>query len=221
MKGRKMKMYFNGQQMRALVSTGIAASVDDVIPVLQTISVAFNAETNEITAIATDRYRVARNRFTVSEGDVFDGVSFTVLLPVKPVTAFWNSVKTAALRGNLPVVFSVDLESDTVTGFSFESGGQTFNGVPVSGNYPNIERLIPSSSDVDSFKPASVFGLNPRFIGDLAKLFCADDLPRENLKNTPWNFHSQMFGDSAKPGPVYITRPGGVEYLIQPVMRLR
>ena len=216
-----MKMYFTGAQMRAIVSTGVAASADDAIPVLQTISFTFNAETNEITAIATDRYRIARNRFTVSEGDVFDGVSFTVLLPVKPVTAFWNSVKTAALRGNLPVVFSVDLESDTVTGFSIEYAGQTFNGVPVSGNYPNIERLIPSSSDVESFKPASVFGLNPRFIGDLAKLFCADDLPRENLKETPWSFHSQMAAEVMRPGPVYITRPGGVDYLLQPVMRLR
>lgn len=216
-----MKIHFNGQQLRAIVSTGVAAGADDITPVLQAISVTFDAETNEITAIATDRYRIARNRFTVSESDVFDGVSFTVLLPVKQITAFWNSVKTAALRGSVPVVFSVDFDGDTVTGFSVEYGGQTFNGVPVSGNFPPVERLMPSVSDVESFKPASVFGLNPRFIGDLAKLFCADDLPRENLKNQSWFFHSQTVNDNSKPGPVYITRQGGVEYLVQPNLILR
>lgn len=216
-----MKMYFTGAQMRSIVSTGIAASADDITPVLQTVSLTFDAASCEVSAVATDRYRIARNRFTVSADNVFDGVSFTVLLPVKQLTTFWNSIKTAALRGDTPVIFSVDFDGDTVTGFSVEYGGQTFSGLPVAGNFPSVDRLMPSESDLESFIPAAVFGLNPRFVGDLSKLFSADDLPRENLKDTPWFFHSQTVNGGTKPGPLYITRPGGVDYLVQPVSGLR
>ena len=69
------------------------------------------------------------------------------------------------------------------------------------------------------WEPGQGVSLNMRFLGDLAKLFGADDSARETLKSVPWQMFTQTM-ESGRPGPVYVTRKQGgtasVDYLLQP-----
>ena len=70
-----MKIHFTAEEFRSIVSVGVASSTDEVTPIICATNISFS-EQGEVTAIATDRYRVARVQFTplkLGEADVSRG----------------------------------------------------------------------------------------------------------------------------------------------------
>ena len=212
---------FTAREFRAIASTGIASATEDVTPVLQQISVSYDAETKMFTALATDRYRVARNRFpSVYAADSLE--SFDVLLPAKTLQKFWTSIKSSALRNNSALIFEL-VSGDGNVLWSIEYDGNKIAGVELAhANYPPVERLFPDNYTEKT--PVQGVSLNMVYVGDLAKIYAASDDTRADLKSTPW----QMFTaetESGRPGPVYFTRPTDdgalVDYLLQPNLIVR
>jgi hypothetical protein len=224
-----MKLHLTAQEFRAIVSTGVAAGSDLVTPVLMSIQVSYDAETNQVTAMATDRYRIARNVFTpikpveISERD-------TVHIPAKELQKYWNSIKINSLKSNETISLEVGAgesnyedESKWST-YTISYAGQTISGEEFHGNFPPIERLMPDTGKHLEFSPAQGVLLKPAYLADLGKLFAASDTPRETLKDIPWSFFTEE-KEGSTPRPVYITRKTGdnssVEYLVQPNLILR
>ena len=208
-----MKTMFTARELRAIASTGVVAATGDVTPVLGQIYLSYDAETNLVTALSTDRYRIARNRFPLYHGaDYLE--SFEILLDAKLVQKFWTSIKTAALRNNGSTIFEI-ISGDGETVYSLEFDGQKTGAVELRGNYPPVGRLMPDS--VPEWTPAQRISLNMSYVGDLAKIYAASDDTRANLKNIPWQMFTQ---DGDRPQPVYFTRPTDdgaiVDYLLQP-----
>lgn len=207
---------FTAREFRAITSTGIAASTDDVTPVLLQIKLSYDAESQSVTVVSTDRYRVARNRFPLYYAD-HSRESFEILLPAKQIMQFWNSVKTAALRNNGAILLDI-VSGDGQTVWSLEHDNRKIGGVELAhANYPPVERLFPD--DYTAGTPVQGVSLNMRYVGDLAKIYAASDNLRENLKSVPWQMFTQET-ESGRPGPVYFTRPTDdgaiVDYLLQP-----
>lgn len=216
-----MRIMFTTREFRAIASTGIAASTDDVTPVLLQIKLSYDAESQLVTVVATDRYRVARNRFPLfyAGGNV---ESFEILLPAKEITKFWTSVKSSALRSNSAILLDI-ISGDGRQLWALEFNNQRIGGDELAhANYPPVERLFPD--DYTAGTPVQGVSLNMRYVGDLAKIYAASDSLRENLKSVPWQMFTQET-ESGRPGPVYFTRPTDdgaiVDYLLQPNLIVR
>lgn len=204
---------FTAREFRAIVSTGVAAATADVTPVLTQIQLSYDAETKMFTALATDRYRVARNRFpSVYAADSLE--SFEILLPAKELTKFWTSVKSSALRTNSDLLLDI-IDAAGHQLWSLEFDNQKIGGDEIRGNYPPVERLFPANYADET--PAQGLSLNMAYVGDLAKLYAASDDARINLKEIPWQTFTQA---GERPLPVYFTRTTEdgalVDYILQP-----
>lgn len=208
-----MRIMFTAREFRAIVSTGIAASTADVTPALLQIKLSYDAEAQLVTAVSTDRYRVARNRFTLHYAS--ENIhSFEIMLPAKEVTKFWTSVKSSALRMNSAILLDI-ISGDGDWLWSLEFDNQKIGGVEIKANYPPVERLFPTNyADV---APAQGISLNMAYVGDLAKLYSASDDAKINLKEIPWQTFTQA---GERPLPVYFTRSTAddvlVDYILQP-----
>lgn len=213
---------FTAKEFRAIVTTGVASSsTDDVAPALLQVKVSYDAESQLVTALATDRYRIARNRFTMRFADLSQE-SFEILLPAKQIAKFWTSVKSSALRHDGAIIMLDIVSGDGQTVWSLEHDNQKVGGVELIGNFPPVERLMPDATP--EWSPAQGVSLNMTYVGDLAKLYAASDALRANLKGIPWQMFTQET-ESGRPGPVYFTRPTDdgaiVDYLLQPNLIVR
>jgi hypothetical protein len=229
-----MKIHFTAEEFRSIVSVGVVSSTDDVTPIICATNISFS-EQGEVTAMATDRYRIARVQFTplkLGEADVSKGED-SVTINTKELAKFWATVKTDVMRGG----FWITLETESFAGspdmytLSCASTGITVKGMEVYGNYPSVGKLMEGYSEEEATGVPSV-GLNPNFLGDLAKMHHPRDFAKINMKFIAWTFRFKATAPdegSRKRNPVYVTREaenGGatsarLDYLVQPSMLVR
>ncbi|MCW2289340.1 DNA polymerase III subunit beta [Leucobacter luti] len=121
----------------AIAQVSLAASKDDVTPVIT--GVQFEISENSLTLTATDRYRVATRGIdwenAGSQGDL------TALVPSKIVTEVG---KTFSGDGQVKVAIIKDGERELV---AFTGGSKTVTSLLIKGNYPPVGRLFPESVD--------------------------------------------------------------------------
>lgn len=217
-----MKILFTPVEFRSITSVAVAASSDDVTPVIT--SVRISVESGQVTAVATDRYRIARTIFTPSIEQEFS--SGDILISAKELTKFWNGIKVNALKSNLPIALTIltDEQYPDSKMYSLEYDGMRVESHGMRGNYPPVEGLM-SGYDVSECSGVPAVALKPKFLSDLDKLFSAFDSVKPS-KDIAWTFRFKGT-ESGRPGPVYITRngersDGGVlDYLVQPNLLLR
>lgn len=117
----------------AISQVGVAASRDDVTPVIT--GVLFEASGTTLTLVATDRYRVAV-RSIDWDADAGAG-DITALVPVRIVS---EVSKTFATAGQVQVTFSGDGDRRLI---AFSADHKTVTSVLIKGEYPPIQRLFP------------------------------------------------------------------------------
>lgn len=217
-----MKILFTPVEFRSIASVAVAASSDDVTPVIT--SVRISVESGQVTAVATDRYRIARSIFTPTIEQEFS--SGDILISAKELTKFWNSIKVNALKSQLPITFAILVDNQYPDNkiASLEYDGMRIETHGMRGNYPPVEGLM-TGYDMAECSGVPAVALKPKFLADLDKLFSAFDSAKPS-KDIAWTFRFKGT-ESGKPGPVYITRngersDGGVlDYLVQPNLLLR
>lgn len=215
-----MKVLFSAVEFRSIASVGVAASKDDVTPVIMSINLSHKF--NEIIAVATDRYRIARSKFTPTTVQYDELPEFDITIPAESVIKFWNSIKVNALKSAMPVELEITA-GDVEQYWTLSYEGVRVSGAEVRGNFPPVGKLI--DIDINTYTGVPKVGLKPGFLADLGKLFAASDYAKVG-KDLPWTFY---FGNSEsnKPMPVYVTRnperdgSSVIEYLVQPNLLLR
>lgn len=191
--------YLPASTLTAIASLSGATSTDKFSPILSVIKVTLTPET--VTAVATDRYIAAR--LTTPLGDVTHTVSdagSTFYLNAADATML-AKLKTGGMLTWNDETREVTAEMDNHSRFTLHA---------VDGNYPPVERLIPSDT-ADHDIPAGV-GLNPTTFAKLAKF----SLPGEkaaDLKGVAYRLGIEKLTDSRKSGPIVATRSGGGSYL--------
>lgn len=121
----------------AVAQVSLAASKDDVTPVIT--GVQFEVNESALTLTATDRYRVATRRIDWEQLD--GGQQLTALVPVKIVVEVG---KTFSGSGTVQVAIVRDGERELI---AFTGGNKTVTSLLIKGNYPPVGRLFPESID--------------------------------------------------------------------------
>lgn len=121
----------------AIAQVSLAASKDDVTPVIT--GVQFEINENSLTLTATDRYRVATRGIDWENSGGQDDLS--ALVPSKIVTEVG---KTFSNDGQVQVSIIKDGERELV---AFTGGTKTVTSLLIKGNYPPVGRLFPENVD--------------------------------------------------------------------------
>ncbi|WP_125100130.1 DNA polymerase III subunit beta [Leucobacter chromiireducens] len=121
----------------AIAQVSLAASKDDVTPVIT--GVQFEISENSLTLTATDRYRVATRGIDWEHAGERDALS--ALVPSKIVTEVG---KTFSGDGQVNVSIIKDGERELI---AFTGGSKTVTSLLIKGNYPPVGRLFPESVD--------------------------------------------------------------------------
>lgn len=121
----------------AIAQVSLAASKDDVTPVIT--GVQFEINENSLTLTATDRYRVATREIDWENSGGQDDLS--ALVPSKIVTEVG---KTFSNDGQVQVSIIKDGERELV---AFTGGTKTVTSLLIKGNYPPVGRLFPENVD--------------------------------------------------------------------------
>lgn len=121
----------------AVAQVSLAASKDDVTPVIT--GVQFEVSEDSMTLTATDRYRVATRRLDWEQQDASG--ELTALVPSKVVIEVG---KTFAGSGTVQVSVVKDGERELI---AFTGGNKTVTSLLIKGNYPPVGRLFPDSID--------------------------------------------------------------------------
>jgi len=219
------KIMFKPEEFRSVVSVGVAASTDDVTPVIMSVNISVS-EAGEVTAVATDRYRIARVIFTPKMDEAVIGGEDSILISAKDLTKFWNSIKAVAIKSHIPVTLFIeeDLQYPNSKIYTIEYDGSRVQGRSVLGQFPPVEKLM-TGYDLDDCAGVPAVALKPSFLGDLAKMYHPRDDNRIKMSDVAWQFRFKTT-ESKKPGPVYITRGSDIagatlDYLVQPNLLLR
>lgn len=212
------KITLTPEQLYSLASCTVAASKKDATPVIESVRV--SVEGGKIVGIATDRYRVARVTFPLSEADEgtpdFEGVT----IQRAQIEGFAKTVKAAKPPAHAPATITLEVdegglhEARRVTLSDFAYSGATSAMQEQLGNFPPVARLFPSGEN--AFRPVEQVSLNIAYLADVAKL----SHPALGRGETP-TFRFTKTDNPYKPGPVLISFPisevaGSVEYLLQP-----
>ena len=191
--------YLPDSTLAAIASLSGATSTDTFTPILSAIKVTVTPET--VTAVATDRYIAAR--LTTPLGEVAHTVSdegSTFYLNATDATML-AKLKTGGMLTWNDETREVTAEMDNASRFTLHA---------VDGNYPSVERLIPSDT-AECDIPAGV-GLNPTIFAKLAKFALPGEKAAE-LKKAAYRLGIEKLTDSRKSGPIVATRSGGGSYL--------
>ncbi|CAI9389509.1 DNA polymerase III subunit beta [Microbacterium sp. T2.11-28] len=125
----------------AIAQVAFAASRDDVTPVLT--GVQLEVAGNELSLVATDRYRVALRQIpwdagtTTTSGDE----ATAALVPARTLTEVG---KTFAHSGDIQVAFSGSGDREII---AFTAGNKTVTSLLIKGNFPPVRRLFPEQTD--------------------------------------------------------------------------
>lgn len=120
----------------AVAQVSLAASKDDVTPVIT--GVQFEINENALTLTATDRYRVAV-RGIDWENSQEGAEPLTALVPAKIVTEVG---KTFAQNGQVQVAIVKNDDRELV---AFTGGNKTVTSLLIKGTYPPVRRLFPDT----------------------------------------------------------------------------
>jgi hypothetical protein len=214
---------FTPEEFRSVVSVGVAASTDDVTPIINAVQISVS-ETGEVTAVATDRYRIARVIFTPKMDGAVIGGEDSVTINAKELTKFWSGIKAVAMKSShIPIVLDITADGDHKK-YTLEYDGSRVESYAVRGSYPPVEKLM-TGYDLDDCAGVPTVALKPSFLGDLAKMYHPRDDNRIKMSDIAWQFRFKVT-ESSKPGPVYITRGSDIvgatlDYLVQPNLLLR
>lgn len=192
------------EQFRSLASLATLTSSDAVTPVLSVINVTITA--GQLTAVATDRYRLGRVQFPVAASDV------TFKLEAKALKSFMATAKKHA--------GDVTLLPDTDGVLVAAGGSQILIGDSSRGvTFPPVERLITNWAEATT-PGIPELGLDLGFLADIKNIYAPSD---------PWKIDTHRglqfkfaTGEHGKPCPVLITDGDDtLQILIQPKMKLR
>lgn len=121
----------------AIAQVSLAASKDDVTPVIT--GVQFEVDQNSLTLTATDRYRVATRRIDWESRD--GGDALTALVPAKVVVEVG---KTFSNSGTVQIAIVKDDDRELI---AFTGENKTVTSLLIKGNYPPVGRLFPEEVD--------------------------------------------------------------------------
>ncbi|MGV8858429.1 DNA polymerase III subunit beta [Rhodoglobus sp.] len=122
----------------AIAQVAVAASRDDVTPVIT--GVQLEVSENNISLVATDRYRVAVRDIEWNAGE--SGVeSATALVPAKTLVEIG---KTFANSGEISVAITSTDERELI---AFQADKKTVTSLLIKGNFPPVRRLFPETVD--------------------------------------------------------------------------
>ncbi|EPR75083.1 DNA polymerase III beta subunit [Leifsonia rubra CMS 76R] len=122
----------------AIAQVAVAASRDDVTPVIT--GVQLEVSENTISLVATDRYRVAVRDIEWDAGA--SGVeSATALVPAKTLVEVG---KTFGSAGEISVAITNSDERELI---AFQADNKTVTSLLIKGNFPPVRRLFPDTVD--------------------------------------------------------------------------
>ncbi|WP_237198220.1 DNA polymerase III subunit beta [Rothia nasimurium] len=121
---------------KAVTQVSVAASKDDTLPILTGVRV--EIEGDQITLLATDRYRLAMRELTWNPADA--SISTAALVKAKTLS---EVAKTLGGAGDLSIALS---DSHELIGF--ESDSRRTTSLLVDGEYPKIRSLFPEVTPV-------------------------------------------------------------------------
>lgn len=121
---------------KAVTQVSVAASKDDTLPILT--GVRMEIEGNQITLLATDRYRLAMRELTWNPADA--SISTAALVKAKTLS---EVAKTLGGAGELSIALS-----DAHELIGFESDSRRTTSLLVDGEYPKIRSLFPEVTPV-------------------------------------------------------------------------
>jgi DNA polymerase III subunit beta len=122
----------------AVAQVGVAASRDDVTPVIT--GVQLEISDNKLSLVATDRYRVAVREI---EWDGSDGgtESATALVPARTLQEIG---KTLGHSGTISVAITARDDRELI---AFTADKKTVTSLLIKGNFPPVKRLFPDTVD--------------------------------------------------------------------------
>ena len=123
----------------AIAQVAFAASRDDGTPVLTGVQLEVTG--NELSLVATDRYRVALREINFDSGAVAREEATTALVPARTLTEVG---KTFAHSGDIQVSFSGSGDREII---AFTAGNKTVTSLLIKGNFPPVRRLFPAQTE--------------------------------------------------------------------------
>ncbi|MFS0866017.1 DNA polymerase III subunit beta [Microbacterium sp. 179-B 1A2 NHS] len=123
----------------AIAQVAFAASRDDVTPVLTGVQLEVTG--NELSLVATDRYRVALREIQFDNGAVAREDATTALVPARTLTEVG---KTFSHAGDIQVSFSGSGDREII---AFTAGNKTVTSLLIKGNFPPVRRLFPEQTE--------------------------------------------------------------------------
>ena len=122
----------------AIAQVAVAASRDDVTPVIT--GVQLEVSENNVSLVATDRYRVAIRQIDWDAGD--SGVeTATALVPARTLIEIG---KTFGHSGNISVAITSTDDRELI---AFRADKKTVTSLLIKGNFPPVRRLFPDTVD--------------------------------------------------------------------------
>jgi len=122
----------------AVAQVGVAASRDDVTPVIT--GVQLEIAQNRLSLVATDRYRVAVREIDW-DGTIGQSEPSTALVPARTLQEIG---KTFGHNGNITVTLVAKDDRELI---AFTAEKKTVTSLLIKGNFPPVKRLFPESVD--------------------------------------------------------------------------
>lgn len=123
----------------AVSQVAVAASRDDVTPVIT--GVQLEVRENNLSLVATDRYRVAVREIAWDGGGVASAETLAALVPARTLQEVG---KTFGNAGTISVAIT---NSDDRELIAFKSDKKTVTTLLIKGNFPPVKRLFPETVD--------------------------------------------------------------------------
>ena len=123
----------------AVAQVAVAASRDDVTPVIT--GVQLEVRENNLSLVATDRYRVAVREIDWDGGGVASEQSVTALVPARTLQEVG---KTFGHSGTISVAITSRDDRELI---AFSAEKKTVTSLLIKGNFPPVRRLFPDTVD--------------------------------------------------------------------------
>jgi DNA polymerase-3 subunit beta len=122
----------------AVAQVAVAASRDDVTPVITGVQLEVSKES--LSLVATDRYRVAVREIEWAAGDSIND-TVTALVPARTLTEIG---KTFGHSGSISISITSTDDRELI---AFQADKRTVTSLLIKGNFPPVKRLFPESVD--------------------------------------------------------------------------
>ncbi|QEV98662.1 DNA polymerase III subunit beta [Microbacterium caowuchunii] len=123
----------------AIAQVAFAASRDDVTPVLTGVQLEVSG--NQLSLVATDRYRVALRQIPWDGPATAEGETTAALVPARTLQEVG---KTFSHGENISIAFSGSGDREII---AFSSGNKTVTSLLIKGNFPPVRRLFPEQTE--------------------------------------------------------------------------